>query len=303
VASFLLVGVTELEAKTPGKTYCFKKVCHEETWRDIGRTRIVTASYYDDAKVDPFNPRNVTSSGEIYNPSRPDNAASPEYPDGTKLLVWSPEAKKTLVVRVNTAGPYYGQRKLDLSRAAAETLGFRRQGVTRLHVRVLEPPTIAEARHRRGRTYAAVPGFVGMFESVDSALVGVGRALASLLVAPAVGATPVAIPPHRARGRVASAGRHKPVRAAQLAARRKQKAVASRYASRRYKLVARASVAGGRRAGLHLSSAHKGTAHKRSAYKQSAHKRSASKSSGYKLARYTAKRHDGKRDSARSVRQ
>jgi rare lipoprotein A len=268
----------------------------EETWRDIGRTRIVTASYYDDAKVDRFNPSNVTSSGEIYNPSRPDNAASPEYPDGTKLLVWSPETKKTLVVRVNTAGPYHGQRKLDLSRAAAETLGFRRQGVTRLHVRVLEPPTIAEARHRRGRTYAAVPGFVGMFESVDSALVGVGRALASLLVAPAVAATPVVTPPHRAGARLASAGRHKPVRAAQLAARRKQKAVASRYAARSYKSVARASVAGGRRAGLHLSSAHKGSVHK-----QSAHKRSASKKSGHKLARYTAKRHDGKRAPARSV--
>ncbi len=197
MAFVVTVSPAALEAKTPGKTYCFNKVCHrvktiEETAREVGRNSVVLASFYDDAKVDRFNPSNLTSSGALFDASRPDNAASPIYPDGTKLLVWSPETKKTLVVRVNNAGPYYGKRTLDLSRGAAETLGFGKRGVAKLQVRVLEAPTVAEARYQKQRTYAAVPGFVGIFDSIDAALTSVGRAFASLLTPPAAASAPIA---------------------------------------------------------------------------------------------------------------
>ena len=131
---------SEAIAKTPGKTYCFLGVCHRvkslaETQALIGKTETMQASFYDDAKVDRFNPSNITSSGEYFQASRPDNAASPVLPDGTKVMVWSPTTKRAAILRINNAGPYWGQRKIDLSRGAADKLGFSRSGVATVQVR------------------------------------------------------------------------------------------------------------------------------------------------------------------------
>jgi rare lipoprotein A len=159
-----------------------------ETVAAVGRTSDVTASYYDDARRDRLNPSNTTSSGEHFQADRADNAASPVYPDGTKLLVWNPGTKRSAVVRVNNAGPYHGKRLLDVSRTTADALGFRKQGVAKLHVRVLEAPTEREARYQRGRKYAPVPGFLGIFGSIEMAVTDATRALASLVVSPAAAA-------------------------------------------------------------------------------------------------------------------
>jgi rare lipoprotein A len=159
-----------------------------ETVASVGHTSDVTASYYDDARRDRLNPSNTTSSGEHFQAGRADNAASPVYPDGTKLLVWNPGNKRSAVVRVNNAGPYHGQRLLDVSRTAADALGFRKQGVAKLRVRVLEAPTEREARYQRGRTYAPVPGFIGIFGSIEMAVTDATRALASIVVPPAAAA-------------------------------------------------------------------------------------------------------------------
>ncbi|MEE8579636.1 MAG: septal ring lytic transglycosylase RlpA family protein, partial [Hyphomicrobium sp.] len=111
---------TQAEAKTPGSTYCYHGICHrvktiEETRSLVGLQQSIEASHYDDCTRDRYNPCGLTSSGERFRPDRPDNTASPIYPDGTTLLVWNPETKHALVVRVNNAGPYHGNRKLDLS--------------------------------------------------------------------------------------------------------------------------------------------------------------------------------------------
>ncbi len=103
--------VQTAQAKTPGKVYCFNRVCHRvktlsETRREIGRDRVLQASHYDDCRRDRFNPCGLTSSGEKFRANDPDNAASPIYPDGTKLLVWNPRNGKTLVLRINNAGQY-----------------------------------------------------------------------------------------------------------------------------------------------------------------------------------------------------
>jgi rare lipoprotein A len=170
----LIASSGTAEAKIPGKTHCYFGICHRvktlpETERLVGTRSLVHASFYDDCKVDRFNPCTLTSSGEVFKPDRPDNAASPIYPDGTKLLVWHPKTKLAAVVRVNSAGPYHGKRTLDVSRATAEKLGFRRSGVAQLHVQVLSAPTAAESRYKKHRTYAAVPGPIGKFESFELA--------------------------------------------------------------------------------------------------------------------------------------
>lgn len=169
-----LMPASEAAAKTPGSTYCFNSTCHRvrtiaETAAMVGRTEQLATSFYDDCRRDRYNPCGLTSSGEKFRADTPDNAASPVYPDGTMLLVFNPATQRAAVVRVNNAGPYWGNRKLDVSRATAERLGFKGRGVARLQVKVLKAPSKAEATYRRNRKYEPVAGYLGSFASLEAA--------------------------------------------------------------------------------------------------------------------------------------
>jgi rare lipoprotein A len=189
-ASIFILGATITEAKTPGSTYCFYGKCHRvksitETESLVGQDVTLSASFYDSCKKDRYNPCGLTSSGEVFRPEQPDNAASPIYPDGTKLLVWSPVTGEAVVVRVNNAGPYWGNRKLDVSRAAAERLGFKGQGVAQLKVRVIDAPGKEEATYRKNRKYEPVPGYIGKYASLDEA----STAMAAMMAVDALATT------------------------------------------------------------------------------------------------------------------
>jgi rare lipoprotein A len=189
-AASLATASADANAKTPGKTYCFHGHCHTvktiaETQALVGKTQILKASFYDDPKNDRFNPSNITSSGAYFRSDKADNAASPILPDGTKAVVWNPRTKKAAMIRINNAGPYWGDRKLDLSRAAAEKIGITTGGVGTVHLRVVEAPTKAEAGYQRGRTYAPVQGFLGAFADLDAAIVSIGRSIFGAPPAPA----------------------------------------------------------------------------------------------------------------------
>ncbi len=177
VACFALVASAELaEAKTPGKTYCFRGYCHRiltlaETEAMVGRQTVLSTSNYDDCKRDRFNPCGLTSSGAAFRADKADNAASSIYPDGTIILVRNPRTAQSAVLRVDNAGPYHGKRQLDVSRAAADVLGFAKQGVANLEVRILQAPNKAEATYKRNRVYPSVPGAIGTFASLDAATV------------------------------------------------------------------------------------------------------------------------------------
>jgi rare lipoprotein A (peptidoglycan hydrolase) len=179
----LVFSANQAEAKTPGKTYCYKGTCHQvktldETAALIGREETLTASYYDDCKFDRYNPCGLTSSGEKFRPNDADNAASPIYPDGTVVLLWNEKNGNAAVVRINNAGPYWGKRKIDVSRATAEKLGFKKRGVAKLAVRVISAPTKSEARYKKNRRYDSVPGALGTFASLESAAGGAVLAMA-----------------------------------------------------------------------------------------------------------------------------
>ncbi|MGI9403559.1 MAG: RlpA-like double-psi beta-barrel domain-containing protein [Hyphomicrobium sp.] len=183
VIALTVRSATQVEAKTPGSTYCYHGVCHrvktiEETRALVGREHSLVASHYDDCKHDRYNPCGLTSSGERFHPDRPDNTASHIYPDGTTLLLWNPETERALVVRVNNAGPYHGNRQLDLSRAAAEKLGFEGKGVAKLYVKVVKAPEPEEAIYAKHRSYAPVPGDIGEYSSVEEAERGMAVAYA-----------------------------------------------------------------------------------------------------------------------------
>jgi rare lipoprotein A len=169
----LISAPTTADAKTPGSTYCFYSTCHRvltlaETRAAIGKPRPMHASHYDAPSRDRFNPSLITSSGELFRPEAANNAASPIYPDGTLVAVYAPGTKRGAVVRINNAGPYWGNRLIDLSRGLAEKLGIAKSGVGRVVVEVLAAPSAAEAKYARGRRYAPVQGFVGKVAGVEA---------------------------------------------------------------------------------------------------------------------------------------
>lgn len=136
-------------AKTPGTTYCVNGICHrvktiEEVQAQIGHEETVGASFYEDCKVDPGNPCTPLSSGEELHADRPDNAASPVYPNGTVLALSNPKNDRNARVRVNNSGPYISGRMLDVSRATAERLGFIDAGSAQLKVIVVSGPAKRE---------------------------------------------------------------------------------------------------------------------------------------------------------------
>ena len=174
----LIVGaaaVPTADAKSPGARYCFHGYCHRvgtlaQTGTLVGWRGYVLASYYDNCHLDRSNPCGLTSSGAVFRADLPDNAASPLLPDGTVILAYNPNTGDASVLRITNAGPYSEKRKLDVSRAAAEKLGFRKQGVAALVISVLQSPTKAEASYVSRRVYPLVPGYLGRFATVDVAL-------------------------------------------------------------------------------------------------------------------------------------
>lgn len=167
-------GVGAAIAKEPGEVHCYNAICHRvltlaETAAAVGAVDEVVASYYGAPDDDRYNPRLETSSGEVFDAERPDTAASPVLPDGTVVLVWYEETRRAAILRINNAGPYMADRRLDVSKAVADRLGFAQDGTAKLHLLVLAAPSAEEARYRRGRRYAAVDGMIGEFDSVAQA--------------------------------------------------------------------------------------------------------------------------------------
>jgi rare lipoprotein A len=173
----LLALPSVADAKRPGGRHCVKGTCHRvmtlsETEALIGRAHRIKASHYDDCRRDRFNPCGLTSSGEVFRPRAADNTASSIHPDGTVLLLRNPATGLAAIVRVNNFGPFRGDRKLDVSTATAERLGFARRGVAVLETMVVHAPSPAETRYAYKRRYAPVAGFIGHTASLDGAYAG-----------------------------------------------------------------------------------------------------------------------------------
>lgn len=77
-----------------------------------------------------------TASGERYDQNAM-TAASRTLPLGTRVRVTNLENGKTAEVTINDRGPYVDGRIIDLSRAAARSLGFVETGTVRVRIDVL----------------------------------------------------------------------------------------------------------------------------------------------------------------------
>lgn len=78
----------------------------------------------------------TTASGEIYLPNE-FSAAHPSLPFGTLVLVRLVSGRKFVVVRVNDRGPFVGERRIDLSWAAAKKLGIISRGVAQVEIYII----------------------------------------------------------------------------------------------------------------------------------------------------------------------
>lgn len=93
--------------------------------------RLVMTSWYDNTSSGP-----VTASGARFD-ERKLTAAHRTLPFGAIVRVTNPRNDRAVVVTINDRGPYVRGRQLDLSRAAADRIGIRRQGVARVWIEVL----------------------------------------------------------------------------------------------------------------------------------------------------------------------
>ena len=89
------------------------------------------ASFY----ADKFEGR-TTASGEKYRHNKP-TAAHKTLPFGNRVRITNLANQKQVEVVINDRGPYVEGRIIDLSRSAAETLGYVNQGIADVTLEVI----------------------------------------------------------------------------------------------------------------------------------------------------------------------
>ena len=109
---------------------CHRKTIPESSLSGSGKLRTEEgyASYYSDK----FNGKQ-TSNGEVFNNSKY-TAAHKKLPFGTMVRVTNLNNGKSVVVRINDRGPFVAGRIIDLSKAAATTLGMINAGTVKVSI-------------------------------------------------------------------------------------------------------------------------------------------------------------------------
>lgn len=122
---FLIVSFSSLKAQDTTKTK-----------KKVSRVQYGTASFYNNK----FNGRK-TANGEIFSQKKM-TAAHNTLPLGTYIRVTNLRNKKSVIVKVNDRLHARNKRLIDLTRAAAQQLGFIKSGLTRVKIEILgkNPP-------------------------------------------------------------------------------------------------------------------------------------------------------------------
>src|SRR5512146_2320820 len=84
-----------------------------------------------------------TASGESYDMFR-FTAAHPTLPLGSWVRVTNLRNHKSVIVRINDRGPVVPGRIMDLSYGAAQVLGMRGRGVTKVRLDIVQLPEVAQ---------------------------------------------------------------------------------------------------------------------------------------------------------------
>lgn len=81
----------------------------------------------------------VAASGEVFDQNAM-TAAHPELPFDAEVRVTSLDTGQSVVLRINDRGPFADNRIIDVSRRAAQELGFLDEGTGEVRVEVLSTP-------------------------------------------------------------------------------------------------------------------------------------------------------------------
>ncbi|MBU1209825.1 MAG: septal ring lytic transglycosylase RlpA family protein [Alphaproteobacteria bacterium] len=101
-----------------------------------GYDRTGTASWYGD----DFHGR-LTSNGEVFDMHQI-SGAHPTLPLPSLVRVTNLDNGRSIVLRVNDRGPFVHDRIIDLSRAAADRLGFLNRGTAKVRVTYVGPANL-----------------------------------------------------------------------------------------------------------------------------------------------------------------
>lgn len=114
------------------KKLCFLLLFYSVALALAAQTQTGKASFY----ADKFEGR-PTASGEKYKHGKL-TAAHKSLPFGTKIKVTNLANNQTVEVIINDRGPYVDGRIIDLSKSAAEKLGFVNQGLADVQVDIID---------------------------------------------------------------------------------------------------------------------------------------------------------------------
>jgi rare lipoprotein A len=106
--------------------------------------------------IGPENHGRRTASGEPYDANAL-TAAHPTLPLPSIVRVTNLDNGRSIELRVNDRGAHAPDRVIDVSRRAAEYLGFRDQGVARVRVQNVADKSLALKRAAGGEDYAYAP--------------------------------------------------------------------------------------------------------------------------------------------------
>lgn len=124
-------GTSAPVSRQVGKPYVVKGVRYVPR-EDPDYNRVGMASWYGRQ----FHGRQ-TASGQTYDMNAP-TAAHRTLPLGTQVRVTNLANHRSVVLTINDRGPFARGRIIDVSRRAAERLGFRRAGTARVRVEVVQ---------------------------------------------------------------------------------------------------------------------------------------------------------------------
>ena len=131
-----------------------KKAARQSAAKKADKTE-KTAKFSQTGKASWYGPGfhgKKTANGEWFDMNTL-TAAHRTLPISSRVRVTNLANGKSVVVRINDRGPYHGNRVMDLSKAAAQELGFIRTGTAQVKIEPLAPAdgkTIQQQNRRSG---------------------------------------------------------------------------------------------------------------------------------------------------------
>ncbi|MBP9856279.1 MAG: septal ring lytic transglycosylase RlpA family protein [Candidatus Pacebacteria bacterium] len=98
--------------------------------------QLMVASYYGGPEDHKFHGKKM-ANGEDFNENDPTLAAHKSLPFGTEVKLTNPENGQTQKVIIKDYGPHVKGRDIDVSYAAAQKLGFIREGEVTLEAEII----------------------------------------------------------------------------------------------------------------------------------------------------------------------